>query len=99
MISKRTKDALAATKARGKKLGGVRFRQDESRVVITKRFRLQERAAARAADIAPAIRELQAAGAESLRAVAKGLNDAGIPTPRGQGSWSATQVQRVLDGI
>jgi DNA invertase Pin-like site-specific DNA recombinase len=105
MISKRTKDALAATKARGKKLGGVRFRQDGSRVVITKEIQagavaaLQERADARAADVAPTIRELQAAGAESLRAIAMGLNDAGIPTARGQGKWSAVQVQRVLERI
>jgi DNA invertase Pin-like site-specific DNA recombinase len=36
MISKRTKDKLAASKARGKKLGGVRHRADGSRLTITK---------------------------------------------------------------
>jgi DNA invertase Pin-like site-specific DNA recombinase len=96
MISKRTKDALAAAKRRGTKLGGDRG------VVPTKKARalateaLQARADSRAADIAPIIKDLQAAGAESLRDIAKGLNHAGIPTPRGQGEWSAVQVQRVL---
>jgi hypothetical protein len=33
----------------------------------------------------------------SLRAIAAGLNDAGIPTSRGSGEWSAVQVKRVLD--
>ena len=60
---------------------------------------LQARAAARAADVAPTIRELQAPGAESLRAIAKGLNDASIPTARGRGKWSAVQVQRLLNRI
>ena len=35
---------------------------------------------ARAADVAPVIAELQASGAESLRAIAAGLNARGIPT-------------------
>ncbi|MGO8841491.1 MAG: recombinase family protein [Methyloceanibacter sp.] len=41
------------------------------------------------------IAELRAAGATSLRAVAAGLNERGIPTARG-GVWNATQVMRVL---
>ena len=57
---------------------------------------LQARAVSRAADIAPIIKDLQAAGARSLRDIAKGLNDAGIPTARGDGKWSAVQVQRTL---
>lgn len=98
MISKRTKDALAAAKRRGTKLGGDRG------VVPSKKTRamaietLQARANARAADLAPIIRELQAAGKTSLRAIAEGLNDAGILTPR-NGQWSAVQVQRVLERL
>ena len=42
-----------------------------------------EAAAARAADLAPVITELQASGATSLRAIASALNDRGIPTARG----------------
>jgi DNA invertase Pin-like site-specific DNA recombinase len=97
MISKRTKDALAAAKRRGKKLGGDRG------VVPTERARVlaiaanQSRADARAADIAPIIKDLQAAGAGSLRALAKSLNEAGIPTARSKGEWSAVQVKRALD--
>ena len=57
---------------------------------------ITKRAEARAADLAPTITELQAAGATSLRAIATGLNERGIPTARGTGSWSATQVMRVM---
>jgi hypothetical protein len=56
---------------------------------------ITKRAKARAADLAPTITELQAAGATSLRAIAAGLNDRGIPTVRG-GAWSAAQVMRVM---
>lgn len=98
MISKRTKVALAAAKRRGTMLGGDRG------VVPSKKARemaaetLQARANARASDLAPIIRELQEAGKTSLRAIAEGLNEAGIPTPR-QSKWSAVQVQRVLSRI
>ena len=59
----------------------------------------QERAAQRAADVAPIIAQLQAAGATSLRAIAEGLNARKIPTARGQGEWSAVQVMRVLERL
>jgi DNA invertase Pin-like site-specific DNA recombinase len=105
MIADRTKKALAAAKANGKKLGGVRYREDGSRVVMPPSARLaaaraiHRRVSARADDIAPVIWELQGAGAESLRALAKGLNARGIPTARGHGKWSAVQVARLLGNI
>jgi hypothetical protein len=53
----------------------------------------------RAADIGPTIKALQEAGATSLRAIAAGLNAKNIPTSRGDGEWTATQVMRVLGRI
>jgi len=35
----------------------------------------------------------------SLRAIAAGLNEKGIPTARGDGEWTATQVMRVLERL
>jgi hypothetical protein len=57
---------------------------------------LVARAQERASDLAETIKELQAAGCESLRAIAEGLQDRGIPAARG-GKWSAIQVVRLLD--
>jgi DNA invertase Pin-like site-specific DNA recombinase len=96
MISKRTIDALAAAKRRGTKLGGDRGVVPSQKASAMGVAALQTRANSRAADIVPIITELQEAGAESLRAIADGLNHAGIPTARGQGKWSAIQVQRTL---
>lgn len=59
---------------------------------------LQKRADAKAADLAPIIKELQAAGKTSLRAIAEGLNEQGIPTARG-GEWSSPQVMRILERL
>jgi hypothetical protein len=53
-------------------------------------------ASERAAAIAPIIAEIRAAGATSLRAIVAGLNERGIPTARGTGSWSASQVARIM---
>jgi hypothetical protein len=50
----------------------------------------------RAMDLAPTIQELQTAGCESLRAIAAGLEERGVPTARG-GKWSAVQVARLLE--
>jgi DNA invertase Pin-like site-specific DNA recombinase len=96
MISARTKAALAAAKARGQKLGGVRSTKlnDEARAMG--RSVLTKLATDKAADYAPVIRELQANGVTSLAGIAAALNERGIPTPRGQGTWQAVQVGRVL---
>jgi DNA invertase Pin-like site-specific DNA recombinase len=98
-ISQRTKDALAAAKRRGVKLGGNRGTMPTAKMQKASKAALQTRAASRAADIAPVIAELRAAGASSLRALAEGLNAKGIPTARGNGEWSAVQVQRVLERL
>jgi hypothetical protein len=45
------------------------------------------------------IAELRAGGAASLRAIADGLNAKKIPTARGNGEWTAVQVDRVLRRI
>jgi hypothetical protein len=54
------------------------------------------RAHARAADLAPTIAELRAAGVVSLRGIADELNRRGIPTATGCSAWQAVQVMRVL---
>ncbi len=115
MISARTKAALAMARKRGVKLGGRRRKvigldargkkiygevvkgsasARAKAVAVT-----QQRADARAADVAPSIKALQASGATSLRAIAAGLNARNIPTARGYGTWSAVQVARVLERI
>jgi DNA invertase Pin-like site-specific DNA recombinase len=99
MISKRTKDALAAAKRRGVTLGGDRGVVPSAKVRAKGQAAIRKRVSTRAADIAPTIAELQASGATSLRAIAAGLNARGIETARGDGEWSATQVARVLDRL
>ena len=96
MISDRTKAALAAAKRRGVKLGGDRGARLTAQARAAGRAVLQARAQERASDLAATIKELQAAGCESLRAIAEGLEDRGIPAARG-GKWSAVQVARLLD--
>ena len=50
----------------------------------------------RARQVAPIIAELQASGARTLRAIARGLNERGIRTPRGTGEWQAGTVSQLL---
>src|SRR5271163_3936030 len=102
MISVRTKSALAAAKARGVKLGGVRHRKSDGVAVTLNaeasaagRAAKTAQAVARASDVHPIIADIQAGGAKTLREIAAGLNARGIPTARG-GEWSAVQVQRVM---
>jgi hypothetical protein len=47
-------------------------------------------------DLAPIVKELQASGARSLRAIAAGLNERGIRTPRGACEWKAGTVAQLL---
>ena len=96
MISARTKAALAAAKRRGVKLGGDRGARLTAKARAAGNATVAQRSRDRAVDLAPTIKELQAAGCESLRAIAAGLEERGIPAARG-GKWSAVQVARLLE--
>lgn len=92
MISKRTKDALAACKARGVKLGRTGT-ADQARHAADVWSGLIER---RVFELLPVVREIQAAGITSANAIAKALNARGVPTTGGNGSWTHRSVARVL---
>ena len=96
LTSERTKAALAAAKRRGVKLGG--FRAGAKLTATARQAGVkanQERAEARAADLAPIIRELRATRITSLRRIADALNRRGIRTPRGK-QWLAGSVSQLL---
>ena len=95
MISARTKAALAAAKARGVQLGRPENLRNQDQGRERGRARRTALAGERAVDLRPIIMDVQASGASSLRGIASGLNERGIPTARG-GAWSAVQVKRVM---
>ena len=100
MISSRTKAALAAAKARGAVLGGQRGGVERMASMAAKGTRLSAMVRSRSAarrrdDLLPVIQQLRSGGFTSLRAIAEGLNSAGLTTSRG-GKWSATQVSRLV---
>lgn len=96
MISARTKAALQAAKARGKALGGNRGAKLTAEQSAMGRSVLVERANRHAADVAATVKSLQAEGVTSLAGIASALNDSGIPTASGRGTWQAVQVSRLL---
>ena len=90
-ISERTREALAASKARGRKLGGTR----------PGTLRENARAKAAAADRSEALRPVlapMAAAGMSLRAMAQALDAAGTRTANGE-ALSPTQVRRHLERL
>ncbi|MFC4724530.1 recombinase family protein [Glycocaulis abyssi] len=86
-ISLRTKQALAAAKARGVKLGGDRG--NIAQINAAKRAK----ADAFAETVGGIVKPLRERGA-TLREIAEALNAAGVPT-RGGGRWYANTVSRV----
>jgi DNA invertase Pin-like site-specific DNA recombinase len=91
MISRRTKDALAAAKARGVRLGNPNLAATTAEAAAAR----TAAADAFAAKVRPIIREIQNSGATSLRGVARALTARGIRTARG-GDWTAVQVSDIL---
>lgn len=87
-ISERTKAALKAAKDRGVKLGGVRDKTMARNVAI------QARANAEAEKLIKIIGPMRDAG-KTLANIADALEEMNVKTPRG-GTWTATQVSRVL---
>ena len=91
MISQRTKDALAAAKRRGVRLGNPDL------ATAAKRGAAANRQAAKrfAANVLPVIRDIQAHGAVSKAAIAAKLNERRVPTALG-GKWGHAQVGTVI---
>jgi DNA invertase Pin-like site-specific DNA recombinase len=97
-ISRRTREALAAAKRRGVKLGNPqgaeplrRAGKGNAAAVAT----VQTQADQRAAALREILSELQAAGLESLGAIAEALNARGVRTPRGR-QWHRSTVASLL---
>jgi DNA invertase Pin-like site-specific DNA recombinase len=92
MISKRTKEALQAAKARGTKLGSP---QPKKGAAIRSQV-LQAKADRFAANVLPVINGLQAQGITSNKALARALNARGIKTSNNR-QWYGTTVKNLLD--
>lgn len=90
-ISLRTKAALAAAKAKGRKLGGVRPKTEARNEAI------QRDALAFAMKVKPIIEPMRSAGS-TLQAIASALDASGVTTARG-GNWTPMQVKRVLERL
>jgi DNA invertase Pin-like site-specific DNA recombinase len=99
LISERTKAALAARVARE----GQWDRRAKHHLVPGAGQRqavaaVKENARERARDLVAEIEAVKDAGAISLCAAARALNERGVPSPRG-GRWQAITVQRVLNHV
>ncbi|WP_081677809.1 recombinase family protein [Novilysobacter defluvii] len=93
-ISRRTREALLAAKARGQKLGNpngaaalVRAAQGNVAAVAA----VQQKAIRHAEALRPILCELHTAGVESLGMIAAELNQRGVLTPRGA-RWHRSSV-------
>ena len=91
-ISKRTKAALAAAKARGVKLGTKSPAISSAAGVAA----LQANAEQFALTVLPIIKDLKAAGYTSLRQIAAALTERKVATVRGNINWSASQVSNII---
>jgi DNA invertase Pin-like site-specific DNA recombinase len=88
-ISDRTKQALAACKARGVKLG-------KHGKVLAKKNKKEARAFANT--LSSTITEIRDNGHTTVRAITAELNDRGVPAARG-GQWSARTTHRLLQRL
>ncbi len=91
-ISERTKAALHAAKARGRKLGSPIAAQT---VAKARAARSTYAAKANATTLA-VIREIQKSGITTLVGIARTLEARGVKTPAGRSQWQAVQVSRLL---
>lgn len=97
-ISKRTKEALQAAKARGVVLGG-KFVPTPSQSAVGHQRSIETRvgrADARKLQIMPYIEQAKELGKTTLPALADHLNSLHIKTPRG-GKWHPASVKRLLE--
>ena len=91
-ISKRTKAALDAAKARGVQLGT----KSPAISSAAGNAALQANADQFAQKVLPIIADLKAAGHTSLRQIAAALTQRQVVTARGNTNWSASQVSNII---
>ncbi len=92
LIAERTRAALAAKKAQGARLGNrTNLPAAQAAGVAANR----QAADAFAANVLPVVRQIQASGATTPRAIAEALNARGIRTARG-GRWHDSTVRNLL---
>ena len=100
IISKRTKDALAAAKAKGVQLGAYRDGKFVGRIGTTEDAKRASDARtalyrSRSVEKWPMLQKVDPEGSLSLRSIADSLNLMNVPTVSGKGSWSANSVKRL----
>ncbi|MCL1630131.1 recombinase family protein [Roseibaca sp. V10] len=100
-ISRRTKEALAAAKARGVPLGnpnGAAALRRAGQGGASLRNTVRSNADAFAAELAPVIEDIHQRGHVTLRAIAADLTARGIRTRRG-GRWQVSTVRNLLERL
>ena len=101
MISERTKTALSAAKAKGRKLGASNRKIKKAlraggwkNSIKTRR----ERALRFAENLRPKIEKLRIKEGKSRGEIVEHFNDYSVPAPMG-GGWSPSQLRRVMDRL
>ena len=100
-ISKRTKEALSAAKARGIKLGnpnGAAALRRAGKGNAAGIRAIRANADQHAENLAPVVTALRYEGISSLGGIAVALNERGMLTPRG-GTWHKSSVRNLLNRI
>ena len=100
IISKRTKDALAAAKAKGVQLGAYRDGKFVGRIGTTEDAKRASDARtalyrSRSVEKWPMLQKVDPEGSLSLRSIADSLNLMNVPTVLGKGSRSTNSVKRL----
>jgi len=94
-ISERTKAALAALKAKGKKLGSKNIRA----VAAAGRAARTLKANEIAENVYPVIERIKKFGVTSLRGIAQELTERKIETPSGRPVWHPQQVKLIIERV
>ncbi|MEO1116044.1 MAG: recombinase family protein, partial [Pseudomonadota bacterium] len=97
-IARRTRDALAAAKARGTRLGnpdGAAALRRAGKGGVALRRAVVANADAFAQELAPLVHDVRASGAASMREIASELNARGTQTRR-SGRWHDSNVRNLL---